>query len=91
MVILEEWSHSSISRHQHRLDRIRRMSLIRARKEAGMTQIELSKKTGINLLIRGRTAAARQMLQDGSGIPDAAGMAEYENLSACNEDPSHGQ
>ncbi|MGN0254502.1 MAG: methylated-DNA--[protein]-cysteine S-methyltransferase [Chordicoccus sp.] len=32
-------------------------------------------------LVQVRTAAARQMLQDGFNIPDAAGMAGYENLS----------
>jgi AraC family transcriptional regulator of adaptative response/methylated-DNA-[protein]-cysteine methyltransferase len=32
-------------------------------------------------LIQVRIAAARQMLQEGSSIPDAAGMAGYDNLS----------
>ena len=70
---------------QHFSDRIR---LGRDMKGMGvsrkhLTQIFKQKYdiTPSEYLTQVRIAAARQLLQDGSDIPDAAGMAGYENLS----------
>lgn len=70
---------------QHFSDRLR---LGRDMKGMGVSRKHLTQVfkqkydlTPSEYLIRVRIAAARQLLQDGSEIPDAAGMAGYENLS----------
>lgn len=66
-----------------------RVKLGRDMKEMGVSRKHLTqvfKKqydiTPSEYLIQVRIAAAQQMLQNGVSIPDAAGMAGYENLSA---------
>ena len=65
-----------------------RVKLGRDMKEMGVSRKHLAQVfkeqydiTPSEYLIQVRIAAARQMLQNGAAIPDAAGMAGYENLS----------
>ena len=65
-----------------------RVKLGRDMKEMGVSRKHIAQVfkeqydiTPSEYLIQVRIAAARQMLQNGAAIPDAAGMAGYENLS----------